>query len=148
MSGRVLAALLGAGLLAPGAVAQPADIPLVVRASDPALTWGPCPPVFPGACNIAVLHGDPSRPNADVFLRIGPGYILPAHLHTSAERITLVTGELDLQYKGSASVRVSPGAYAYGPARLAHKGRCISKVPCTLFIAFELPVDAEAVPDF
>ena len=95
-----------------------------------------------------MLHGDPAKLNADVFLRVGPAYVLPPHLHTSAERITLVTGELDLQYQGNPAQTVAEGSYAYGPAKLPHKGKCVSKGPCTLFIAFEEPVDAIATPDF
>lgn len=148
MKNLVLLLAMGAALLSTSALAQSAEKPLVARASDPALAWGPCPPVFPGACNIAVLHGNPAMPSADVFLRIGPGYVLPPHLHTSAERITLVTGRLEVQYKGNPAVRLDPGNYAFGPAGLPHKGRCLSKRPCTLFIAFETPVDAEATPDF
>jgi len=144
----VLAAVLGAGLLSAAAAAQPSAKPLVIKASDPSLNWGPCPPIFPGNCAIAVLHGDTAKPNADVFLRIVPGYVLPPHLHTSAERITLVTGALQLQYQGSAMTTVRPGAYAFGPAELPHKGKCVSEAPCTLFIAFEQPVDAVATPDF
>jgi quercetin dioxygenase-like cupin family protein len=142
------AVFLGVGLSSGAAIAQPSTAPLVIKASDPQLTWGPCPPIFPGNCAIAVLHGDPAKPNADVYLRVGPGYVLPPHLHTSAERITLVTGELKLQYKGSPMRTVLAGDYAYGPATLPHQGKCVSKGPCTLFIAFELPVDAVATPAF
>ena len=34
-----------------------------------------------------------------------------------------------------------PGTYAYGPARLPHRAECRSIEPCTMFIAFEGPVD-------
>jgi len=119
-------------------------VPLARKASDPALQWGGCPPVFPGECAIAVLHGDPGKPNADIFLRVGPGYQLPPHSHSSAERIILVTGELMVKYKGAEAVTLNPGSYAYGPAGLPHSGTCKSNVPCTLFIAFEGPVDANA----
>lgn len=147
---RTLTALLSAGLLAAAgaAIAQPAATPLVITASDPALPWGACPPVLPGDCAITVLHGDPAKPNADVFLRVGSGFVLPPHKHTSAERITLVTGTLQLQYRGSAMKTVRAGDYAFGPAELPHKGKCVSAAPCTLFIAFEQPVDAVATPDF
>jgi quercetin dioxygenase-like cupin family protein len=145
---RALTMVVSAGFLAATAMAQPAETPLVIKASDPALKWGPCPPVLPGDCAITVLHGDPAKPNADVFLRVGPGFVLPSHMHTSAERITLVTGDLKLQYKGSAMQTVKAGDYAFGPAKLPHKGKCVSKGPCTLFIAFELPVDAVATPEF
>lgn len=121
------------------------EMPLAKTVTDATLAWGPCPPVFPGACEIAVLHGDPAKANADVFLRVGGGYVLPAHIHTSAERIVLVTGKLQVQYKGNGPVTMLPGHYAYGPAKLPHTAKCLSVEPCTLFIAFEQAVDAEAV---
>jgi len=129
-------------------LAAPADggTPLALAASDPSVKWGPCPPVFakPG-CEIAVLHGDPAKPGADVLLRIPGGYAIPAHRHTSAERMILVSGELGVRYQGHPAETLAVGHYAYGPAGLAHEGSCKSAQPCTLFIAFDGPVDAEAV---
>jgi quercetin dioxygenase-like cupin family protein len=124
-----------------GAAAEPASARSV---DDPGLSWGPCPDLFPTGCEIAVLHGDPAKPNADVFFRVPAGYELPKHWHGSAERMILVSGELTVVYEGQAPVVLSPGTYAYGPPRAAHHGRCASSQPCTLFIAFEGPVDATA----
>lgn len=152
--GVTCAAALGAAILVAACTPEaPAPEPqinadagpaLAIMASDPALTWGPCPDLFPGECSIAVLHGDPSAPNADVFLRVGPQYQIPAHWHTSAERMILVTGELQVTYQGQPASTLSVGNYAYGPARLPHSASCVSAEPCTLFIAFESPVDAHA----
>jgi hypothetical protein len=36
---------------------------------------------------------------------------------------------------------------AYGPAKQPHSGKCVSTVPCVLFITFESPVDAVPVTD-
>ena len=116
----------------------------ITRTVAAGLQWGPCPPIFPAGCQIAVLHGDPSRPNADVFLRVPGGYQIPAHSHTSPERMILVEGQLNVRYKGAAAELLTPGEYAYGPAKMAHEAVCLSDKPCTLFIAFEGPVDAEA----
>jgi quercetin dioxygenase-like cupin family protein len=121
----------------------PQEKPLATRADGP-LAWGPCPPIFPKGCEIAVLHGDPAKPNADVFLRVPGGYEIPTHTHSSAERMILVAGQLRVQYKGSAATTLSPGQYAYGPSKLPHRANCLSAESCTLFIAFEGPVDAEA----
>jgi hypothetical protein len=115
---------------------------LAVAATDPSLNWGACPPIFPAGCAIAVLHGDPSKPNADVFLRVPSKYVIPAHWHTSPERMVLVTGRLEVTYKGQAAATLDVGTYAYGPAKLPHNGTCLSDDPCTLFIAFEGAVDA------
>lgn len=115
---------------------------LAVAATDPSLDWGACPPIFPAGCAIAVLHGDPSKPNADVFLRVPSKYVIPAHWHTSPERMILVTGRLEVTYKGQAAATLDVGTYAYGPAKLPHNATCLSDDPCTLFIAFEGAVDA------
>ena len=131
-------------LVAAQAQAQTAGIPLAIRAGDPALQWGACPPIFPEGCQIAVLHGDPAKPNADVFLRVRGGQALPAHTHTSAERMVLVSGQLRVKYKGAAAATLTPGMYAYGPAGRPHEASCAAGEPCTLFIAFEGPVDANA----
>lgn len=125
-------------------VAQMAQEKPLATTPATASQWGPCPPIFPAGCQIAVLHGDPAKPNADIFLRVPAGYEIPAHTHTSPERMVLVQGELRVRYDGAAEEMLSVGEYAYGPAKLPHVARCMSSTPCTLFIAFEGPVDAIA----
>lgn len=126
-----------------GAEARAQTAP-VTHTVNSALQWGPCPPIFPKGCQIAVLNGDPAKPNADVFLRVPGGYAIPAHSHTSAERMVLVEGRLTVHYQGAPKGELTPGAYAYGPAGLPHEATCAGDKPCTLFIAFEGPVDAFA----
>ena len=142
-----VAFVAASALAAATASAQPKiEAPLALRADAPSLKWGACPPIFPGACEITVLHGEPAKPNADVLLRVGPGYDLPRHRHTSAERMILLEGALRVKYDGAEAVTLSPSTYAYGPAGLPHEAKCVSKSACTLFIAFEGAVDAEPVP--
>ena len=79
------------------AAAGPADPaasekPLAIAAAAADLTWGPCPPGMPEGCQIAVLHGDPAKPNADIFLKVPGGAAIAPHWHSSAERIMLVAG--------------------------------------------------------
>jgi len=114
----------------------------ITRSVSSAPQWGPCPAIFPAGCQIAVLNGDPSKPNADVFLRVPGGYTLPAHAHTSAERMILVEDQLTVVYNCAPAAILNPGQYAYGPANLPHEARCKGGKSCTLFIAFEGPVDA------
>jgi quercetin dioxygenase-like cupin family protein len=134
-----LAALISLGAAAPAA-AQMA--PVTRTADDPALAWSPCPPIFAAGCEVAVLHGDPAQPNADVFLRTPSGYVFPAHSHTSAERMILIAGELAVHYRGAEPATLTVGDYAFGPAGLPHDASCAGEAPCVLFIAFEGPVDA------
>jgi quercetin dioxygenase-like cupin family protein len=119
-----------------------AQEPALTKApTDSDLQWSPCPPGLPEGCTLAVLHGDPAKPNADIFLKLPAKSTIAEHSHTSAERMVLISGELQVTYKGQPQATLKPGAYAYGPARINHSGTCVSAAPCVLFIAFEQPVD-------
>lgn len=111
-------------------------------AEDPELEWLPCPAFMPDGCGIAVLQGNPSEQNADIFFRLPADTTAPRHWHTSAERMILVAGELHVDYDDQEPVVMEPGTYAYGPAKLPHEASCVSEDDCILFIAFEEPVDA------
>ncbi len=151
LMGRSLQAALRCSLLLGlvGAVAYtqaPAEEQALTRtARDAQLQWGPCPPFLPKGCGIAVLHGDPAKGNFDVFLKVPAKSTLPLHWHTSAERMVLVAGQLNVTYDGQKTAMLKPGTYAYGPSKRPHKGFCASAVPCVLFIAFESPLDAVPV---
>ena len=142
---RILAFGLAAVTAAATGGSASAESSLAIRATSPAIKWGPCPPLFAKGCEIAVLHGDPAKPNADVLLRVPAGFDLPPHRHSSAERMMLESGRLRVRYEGEAAQTLRPGTYAYGPAGKPHEARCLGPQRCTLFIAFEGPVDAEAV---
>jgi quercetin dioxygenase-like cupin family protein len=118
------------------------EAPLAIAAGDPAVKWGPCPDFMPKGCGLAVLHGDPSKNNADALLRVPAGSEIPRHWHTSAERMVLVAGELTVTYDGQSPAVLKPGMYAYGPAKAPHKAFCSKGAACMLFIAFESPIDA------
>jgi quercetin dioxygenase-like cupin family protein len=144
-----LATALCIGLVALAPFASRADgepsaaEPAIAASADGSgLEWGGCPDFLPAGCAIAVLHGDPAKPNVDIFFRVpGKSEIAP-HTHTSAERMVLVAGEMRVAYEGQAPVTLRPGTYAYGPAGRPHSASCVSDVPCILFIAFESPLDA------
>lgn len=137
-----LAVGVGGAAAARGQAPEPA---LSTFLKDPKIAWGPCPDIMPAGCQIAVLHGDPARPNADVLLKIPGKSAFRKHRHSSAERIVLLSGELHVTYDGQKPEVVKAGSYAYGPAQRAHVGSCASVEPCLLFIAFEGPVDAVPV---
>lgn len=144
---RLVMIALTATLVAATAYAQMPgrEQPLARSAQDAQLQWAPCPPFMPAGCGLAVLHGDPTKPNADVFLKLPANAAIPEHWHTSAERMVLVAGELSVTYKGQPKVVLKPGMYAYGPAKLPHSASCGASASCVLFIAFESPVDAVPV---
>ena len=141
MTSLVTAAMLA--VTAPALADPPAvENSVVSTLKDKELQWGPCPPFLPQGCGIAVLHGDPAKPNVDVFFKVPGGSKIVAHTHTSAERMTLVSGELTVKYDGEKPVTLKKGRYAYGPAGKPHEATCAKGEPCVLFIAFESPLDA------
>ncbi|MCG2589301.1 cupin domain-containing protein [Rhodohalobacter sulfatireducens] len=106
------------------------------------LQWRNCPEFMPESCEIAVLQGDPTKPNADVFFKMQGNTSVPNHWHHSAERMVLVSGEMEVNYKGQEPEILQTGAYAYGPPEKPHSASCLSDETCLLFIAFNKPVDA------
>jgi len=143
MSIHKISALLVLAFLPSAAAAQAAKEPaLAIPVHDAQLKWAPCPEFIPKGCEIAVLHGDPAKANADIFFKVPANFSIPHHWHTSAERMVLVSGELRVTYDGQQTVVLKPGMYAYGPPKLPHKATCANGDPCVLFIAFEGPVDA------
>ena len=136
--------LITLSLVSSIAIAQDviSDPALAISAKSKDLKWADCPDFLPKGCKLSVLHGDPAKPNVDVFFKLPGKSVLPLHWHSSAERMTLVSGRLNITYNGQKEAVVRAGDYMYGPPKLAHKGYCASKEPCILFIAFESPLDA------
>ena len=143
LSMAVASSVLAQTAAKPKAAAPAKDAPVAKAPDDKDLQWGPGPAFMPQGTEMTVLHGNPSKKNADVLLRVPAGAMIPDHTHTSAERMILVSGELHVTYTGqTAPMVMKAGGYGYGPAKLAHQATCASTVPCVLFIAFEGPVDA------
>jgi quercetin dioxygenase-like cupin family protein len=137
-----LTAMAVAGGLAASAAQAQSTAPLVYSVDDKSIQWTPCPGFLPQGCQIGVLHGDPAKPNVDIFFKVPGKSKIAAHKHTSAERMVLVQGELQVTYEGHKPMTMKRGSYGYAPAELVHEAACLSAEPCVLFIAFEQPLDA------
>ena len=83
-------------------VAQANEPALAYKYDDTRLQWGPCPPFIGKGCEIAVLHGDPAKNNLDIFFKVPADFAIPHHWHTSAERMTLVSGNMTVTYDDQA----------------------------------------------
>lgn len=126
-------------------LAQNQDKSITKSFDSDSLEWGSCPAFMPDSCKIAVLHGDPAEPKADIFFKLQGGTEAPNHWHHSAERMVLISGKMRVNYEGQDSELLTPGTYAYGPPELPHTASCESSEACVLFIAFNEPIDAYAV---
>jgi quercetin dioxygenase-like cupin family protein len=87
--------------------------------------WGPAPPVFPKGAELAVLAGDPGKPDQFVIrLKLPANYKIPAHTHPTDENVTVISGvfhagmgdKLDTA-KGTA---FQAGGFAAVPANARH----------------------------
>ena len=128
---------LGAGPL----VAQEADPPISLTPDDPSLEWIPCADFIPDDCQAAILRLGPDGRNSDVLYRIPAGMSLPAHWHTSQERMILISGEFHIDYDGHPPLVMGAGSYAWGPPGVPHTARCADRGTCLVFVAFVDPPD-------
>ena len=135
---------IGVGLLAQSNDMDNTEMSITKTINDSDIVWNPAPEFFPG-CSFTILHGDISEPNLDLFFRIEPNTEIINHTHNSAERMVLISGELEVQYEGEKPQILKAGTYAYGPANKPHRAKCLNSGQCVLFIALVDPFNAEPI---
>ena len=75
-----------------GVAAQSQDVHRVIAPQD--IKWQAAPGLPPGA-QVAVLFGDPARPEMLALrLKMPKGYVVPPHTHPTQEVITVMSGRL------------------------------------------------------
>ncbi|WP_395643616.1 cupin domain-containing protein [Rudaea sp.] len=102
-----------------------ADEPAHVMFNPADIKWGDTPPAFPHGAKMAVLYGDPARQGMFVVrVKMPPGYIVPAHWHSSDEVVTVVSGSgafgLGDKFDPKLLHSLSPGSLVVAPARHNH----------------------------
>jgi len=133
--------LLSISLLAQEKNMEMDEMSISKTINDDDIIWNPAPEFFPG-CSFTILHGDITKPNLDFFFRIEPNTEVIYHTHNSAERMVLISGEMEVQYEGENPKILKTGTYAYGPAKKPHRAKCLNDGQCVLFIAMVDPFDA------
>jgi len=110
-----LQASLAPVALAQGHVVVPAD----------KVQWGAAPAVLPAGAQIAVLEGNPAEKGpVTLRLKFPANYDIPAHWHSMAERITVLSGTFHVgmgdKLDRQASRTLEPGGYVSLPAHMNH----------------------------
>lgn len=87
---------------------------LVQRAED--LKWGPCPPVLPKGCEMAVLEGSPREEILfTARFRTTTPFELKPHSHPGNERVTILEGKVGVGFGDAIDREVvawfGPGDY-------------------------------------
>jgi quercetin dioxygenase-like cupin family protein len=89
------------------------------------LKWQEGPPSLPKGARIAVLEGDPAKEGPFVFrLKVPDGYRVPPHTHPQTERITVLSGTLNIgmgdKFDEKATRAMPAGTYGQMPAGMKH----------------------------
>ena len=126
--------ILASALTLPLAVALAHETETRQRATDAAepkifaaaeLKWTQNPPSLPAGAQIVVLDGDPRADGPfTIRLKMPPGYKIPPHTHPTAERVTVVSGTVQLGIGGkfdeSAGRKLNAGDFVVVPAGVPH----------------------------
>jgi ChrR-like protein with cupin domain len=106
--------------------------------------WGPAPPVLPAGAEIAVLEGNPSEKGAVTLrLRFPANYNIPAHWHSMAERVTVLSGKFNVgmgeKLDRHATQALEPGGFVSLAPKMNHFAW--TAVPTVVQINLEGPFD-------
>ena len=97
--------------------------PVIVPAS--AVKWMDAPPFLPKGAKLAVLVGDPSKPEAfTIRLQMPDGYKIAPHTHPTDEHVTVLSGTfraaMGTKWDDKALGDFPPGSYANMAATMPH----------------------------
>lgn len=119
--------LLVCGLAMLGGGASAADVPPAWVLREPAaIEWRASETLPPGAL-VAVLEGDPNQAGFFTMrIKMPDGYRVPPHWHTQQERVTVLSGTLNLgageTFDASATKALPAGTYSSMPPGMTHFG--------------------------
>lgn len=102
-----------------------ASLSVADQSSLPPIKWGPAPAVFRPGAQMAVLQGDPSKPEPFIVrLRFPNGYEIAPHTHPTDEHITVIDGTfrvgMGTKFVEAKLVALPTGAFVTAPALHAH----------------------------
>src|SRR5262249_3808833 len=108
---------------APAPPKKDADEMQLFPAAD--IKWQDGPPPLPKGAQIAVLEGDPTKEGPFVFrVKVPDGYRVPPHTHPKTERVTVLSGTLNIgmgeKFDEKATTALPAGTYGYWPAGMKH----------------------------
>ena len=90
-----------------------------------AVEWTTASPDLPAGSKMAILEGDPSAQGMfTIRLRLPAGSAIPPHWHLRQERVTILTGAVDLGMgpvaNGGSVTRFRAGSFFLTPPRIMH----------------------------
>jgi quercetin dioxygenase-like cupin family protein len=97
----------------------------MIAAHPGTLKWGPAPAFLPKGAQLAVITGDPGKPVSYVIrVKFPAGYKIPAHMHSTAENLTVVSGTVNVgmgdKLDKATSTKLEVGSFTYLPPKMNH----------------------------
>ena len=116
-------AFLALGLAATAAPAAAQAAHILVPADK--VQWGPAPPALPAGAQVSVLEGNPAEKGAVTLrLKFPANYNIPPHWHSMTERVTVLSGALNVgmgdKLDRQGSQTLAPGGFVSLPANMHH----------------------------
>jgi hypothetical protein len=120
-SALTVACALGLASAAPANAAEPHHTIVLPDSAK----WGPAPPSLPPGAQAVVLAGNPSVAAPFILrLKLPSGYTIPPHRHSTAERVTVISGAVNIgtgeKLDRSAVQTLPPAGFVNLPAGMAH----------------------------
>jgi quercetin dioxygenase-like cupin family protein len=89
--------------------------------------WEDAPASLPRGAKVAVLEGDPAKEGPFVMrIKMPDGYRVPPHTHPKPERVTVITGTLNIGMGGTFDAEkckeMPAGSFGTWPAGMKHFG--------------------------
>jgi quercetin dioxygenase-like cupin family protein len=106
--------------------------------------WAAAPPALPAGAQVSVLEGNPAaKGTVTLRLKFPAGYKIPPHWHSMTERVTVLSGTLNVgmgdTLDRAASQALDAGGYVSLPANMHHYAWTAS--PTIVQINLEGPFD-------
>jgi beta-alanine degradation protein BauB len=96
----------------------------------------------PGSPQRAIAWGDPLRGAHGFFLRLPVGFESPLHIHTATYHAIVLEGELWNNYDGQkGEIVLGKGGYFSTKSRVPHVTKCLSNVPCVVYVQMDRAFD-------
>jgi quercetin dioxygenase-like cupin family protein len=85
------------------------------------------------AISSATLWGDPAKGAYGVMRKAAAGTDLGWHTHSADEKVVAISGTFDFQMAGGEPTVLTPGSYAFIPAKAVHTAKCRPDADCIFF---------------
>jgi hypothetical protein len=93
--------------------------------TPPDIQWKDAPPILPSGAKVAVLDGDPGKPEYFAMrIKMPDGYKILPHWHPNVERLTIISGTANIamgdKFDESKGTAMPAGSYTFMRPKVHH----------------------------